>query len=305
VRVLVARGLELALRLSSRRAGLVVVYHAVAERPADLERDVSPAHDAALFEAQLRHLVACYEIVPADRMLDAVASRERGRRFPVAVTFDDDLPTHALVALPLLRELDIPATFFLCGASLERPHAFWWERLQVAVDHDLDLAAISEGATTPQALALRIEETTPDDRTRLAERLGALVGADPPESGMRAADVRTLAEAGLEIGFHTLRHDRLPPLDDASLASALRDGRAELGAAAGQAVDVIAYPHGRADERVALAARDSGFRLGFTGTQEAITERSDPLRLSRIEPPFTDVAAFAGQLVRALRGAHR
>jgi peptidoglycan/xylan/chitin deacetylase (PgdA/CDA1 family) len=32
--------------------------------------------------------------------------------------------------MPVLERHVAPATFFLNGASLERPFAFWWERLQ-------------------------------------------------------------------------------------------------------------------------------------------------------------------------------
>ena len=55
----------------------------------------------------------------------------------MAITFDDDLPEHVRDALPALRAADLPATFFLNGASLHSPHAFWWEELQQAVDGKL------------------------------------------------------------------------------------------------------------------------------------------------------------------------
>jgi peptidoglycan/xylan/chitin deacetylase (PgdA/CDA1 family) len=305
VRPFAVRAYELTLRLSSRRAGLALVYHAVSARQADLERQVDRAHDAALFEAQLRYVSHHYRLVPARELLGAVRARRRGERYPVALTFDDDLPTHAQTAMPALRHAGAPATFFLCGASLGRPFAFWWERLQRAVDRGVDLSEIVGEPLTPRALALRIEEETPRRREELAEQLGRLVGEDPPESGIRATDVRALFEAGFDIGFHTLRHDRLPPLDDALLADALREGRAELENAAGSRLTMIAYPHGRADGRVAGAARAAGFHFGFTGTGDAVTASSDALLLSRIEPAFVDLASFAGQLVDALRRAHR
>ena len=56
--------------------------------------------------------------------------------------------------------------------------------------------------------------------------------SDPPDAGLRAEDVRTLADAGFEVGFHTLRHDPLPQLDDEALRRAMVDGRAELEGAA-------------------------------------------------------------------------
>jgi peptidoglycan/xylan/chitin deacetylase (PgdA/CDA1 family) len=305
LRPVIARALELALRLSARRAGLVLVYHAVREDGAGAMREVDRAHDAVLFEAQLRHVGRRYRLVPARELLGAVRARRRGERFPLALTFDDDLPTHVQNALPALRVAGAPATFFLCGASLERPYAFWWERLQRAVDGGLDVTEAIGEQLALRALALRIEEETPSRREEIGDELARLVGEDPPESGIRAADVRALAEGGFEIGFHTLRHDRLPPLSDTSLRAALRDGRDALEEAAGRRLTLIAYPHGRADERVAGAARAAGFEFGFTGAGVAVTARSDPLLLSRIEPSFTDLASFAGQLVDTLRRAQR
>ncbi len=59
---------------------------------------------------------------------------------------------------------------------------------------------------------------------------------------MRAADVAALAAAGLEIGFHTLRHDVLPALDDAALEAALRDGREALERPAGREITTDLVP---------------------------------------------------------------
>jgi peptidoglycan/xylan/chitin deacetylase (PgdA/CDA1 family) len=307
LRLATARVLGFALRLSSRQAGVVLVYHAVSPVAADVRRELLPTHGASLVEAQLRYLQANYELVPADAIVDAVRARRRGQRFPAAVTFDDDLRTHAEVALPTLQRLGIPALFFLCGASLHAPFSFWWERLQRAVDRGLDLSAIAGGrdAGHPRALALRIEEGTPEERAKVAERLEQLAGPDPPESGIRAAAARALGSGCYDVGFHTHRHDRLPPLDDIELARALDDGRHELEYVVGHKLTTIAYPHGLADVRVAQAAEAAGFRLGYTGTGEAVTSTSNPLLLSRIEPAFTGVPDLAGQLVRALFAAHR
>ncbi|MFO7573289.1 MAG: polysaccharide deacetylase family protein [Gaiellaceae bacterium] len=299
------RAVELGLRLSSRRAGIVLVYHALGEHPPDLERDVVPAHHTALFEEQLRYASRRYRIVRAGELLEAARRRRRGERFPLAVTFDDDLGSHVRVAIPIMRRAGVPAAFFLCGASLDRPFAFWWERLQRAAERDLDLTPVSGAPIAAHDLALRIEEATPDVRTDFAERLGRLVGDDPADAGLRASDVRTLVDAGFDVGFHTLRHDRLPPLSADELTTAMVEGRAQLEAVTGQRLVAIAYPHGRADEREARAAREAGFTIGFTGTGSAVTASSSPLLQSRIEPAFTDVRAFAGQLAWALRTAHR
>jgi hypothetical protein len=53
-RRLLARPLGLALRLSARRTGLVLVYHALAERQGDPARELVPPQSLEAFERQLR-----------------------------------------------------------------------------------------------------------------------------------------------------------------------------------------------------------------------------------------------------------
>lgn len=291
------RLVHLALRLSHRRAGIVLVYHAVAERSGDPKRELVPPHSVALLEAQLRYVKAHYQLVPSDVLLPAVAERSRGGRFPVAITFDDDLGSHTRLAVPILSRLGAPATFFLCGASLERPYSFWWQRLQRAVDLGLDVPVEGQGI---HELAERIEEMSGEERQTVAKRLGSKLGAEPEDAGLRAAQIHELVEGGFEVGFHTLRHDRLTDLDEGSLARAMVEGRAPLEAAAGRPITAIAYPHGSADTRVAAAARAAGYPFGFTGRNEPAVATSEPLLVGRIEPTFGSVAIFAAQLLRVL-----
>jgi peptidoglycan/xylan/chitin deacetylase (PgdA/CDA1 family) len=290
-RRLLARPLGLALRLSARRTGLVLVYHALAERQGDPARELVPPQSLEAFERQLRLVKSRYRVVAATELLHAIGSRRRGQRIPVAVTFDDDLASHAELAAPMLRRLDVPATFFLTGASLDAPTSFWWERLQAAADRGDDLG---EGGVHARAAAF--EAMPPAERARVTADLPAEAAARPLD---RTA-VRELADAGFAIGFHTLRHDRLTDLEDAALERALRDGREELEAVAGP-VTAIAYPHGKADERVARAAGAVGFALGFTGRYEPVLDVSDPLLLGRVEPVVGPVADFAAQIAGALR----
>lgn len=286
------------LRLSGRPIGAALMYHRIAERGGDPADELVPAHATRLFEGHLRHLRATYRLVPASQLLDAVARRPRGGRIPVAVTFDDDVPCHRTDALPVLSRLGTPATFFLSGASLDSPFSFWWERLQRSADRGASLEP--EQSETIHEIAARIEGLDPPSRDALAERLLETAGPDPDDAGMRSEDVRTLAAAGLEIGFHTLRHHRLTGLDDDELRAAMVDGRDRLAELAGAPLDTISYPHGKADDRVSSAARAAGYRAGFTNGPGAMTADHDALLLPRLEPPFTSVGHFALQLARAL-----
>ncbi len=296
------------LRGSARRAGLVLVYHKLGEPPGDPERELVPALSPQLFEAQLGHLARFYRVVTCGELQAAATTRRRGQRFPAAISFDDDLASHAHYALPALRRKGLSATFFLSGASLDRPHRFWWERLQAAFDLGRDVgilagAGIRTGAADIHGWGEAIEAATPDDRRRATEALHELVGPDPDDAGMRAADVTALASSGQEVGFHTLRHDPLPGLDDTELAAALYDGRDAVDRLVGGKIEIISYPHGKADPRVAAAARAAGYVYGFTGVPAAVTPADDPLMLPRIDVLNTTLEDFARQLVGALEHA--
>jgi peptidoglycan/xylan/chitin deacetylase (PgdA/CDA1 family) len=293
----------LVLRLSARKAGVALMYHSVDQRRGDLRQELVPPHEAELFESQLWFLARHYAVVPADRLQDAARSRRRGQRFPVAITFDDDLACHEAISLPILRRVGVTATFFLSGASLDGPFSFHYERLQRAYEAGTpDLPAIVAGvpgAVEPSSLhglAAVMIEMSPDELDRASERLLGAAGPDPESSGIRRAAVRALSDGGMTVGFHTYRHDALTGLTDAQLADAMELGRAELAEAAGAPVDVIGYPGGRADERVADAARAAGFRFGYSTRRVPVTPDSNPLLLGRIGPSLRTVGALALEL---------
>jgi peptidoglycan/xylan/chitin deacetylase (PgdA/CDA1 family) len=281
--------------LSRKRAGVALLYHGVDRRQGDPKTELSPPVEENIFARQLHYLRKHHRVVRPEDFAAAIASRRRGERFPVCLTFDDDLAQHVDFAMPALRSQSIPATFFLCGASLDRPASSWWERLQRAVDagHTPGMLTRLLPPDTPlrdrdridiRQLGRAVESLTPDQRREFSERLLDEAGPDPPDSGLAREGVGTLAGAGFAIGFHTRDHDTLTSLTDEELERSMEEGREELSQAAGTPLHTIAYPHGRADARVANAARRAGFELGFIGTRLAATgPASDPLLLDRCD----------------------
>lgn len=301
----VAGSLERAVRPSGARAGVALVYHRVGDPPGVLSRELVPALGSRLFADQVRYLSARYRVVPASGLAEAASERRAGEPFPVAITFDDDLRSHVETAAPILARAGAPATFFLTGACLRGPHRFWWERLQEACDRDLDLGPLGIGGPGAHVHEVgRAIEALPARRIdELDTALGLLVGPDPEDAGLRADDVAALAADGFEIGFHTRRHYPLPGLTAAGLDAAMAEGLAELEEAAGGRLTTIAYPHGRADGRVAAAARAAGFGAGFTGAPGPVTAESDPLLLCRLSPSYTSVGELAVDVALAVRSA--
>jgi peptidoglycan/xylan/chitin deacetylase (PgdA/CDA1 family) len=282
-----------AQRLRRSGTGVAVVYHRLAETAGDPARELLPAMSVGHFCAQLEIVAQHYAVVPASELPEAARRRRRGQRLPLAITFDDDDPSHVQSAAPALREHGLPATFFLCGASLDGPHAFWWEHLQLVFDRGLPLPA----PLPPQlfAAAAAIVAMEPADRERVDADMQALLGPDPADTGLRRAQVAELA-ADFEIGFHTADHHPLDTLDDERLVAALVTGREVLEAAVGRACTVIAYPNGRSDARTAAAVAAAGFDTGYTTQARPLRPGADERLIGRLEGRSGSLGMFAMRL---------
>jgi len=85
-----------------------------------------------------------------------------------------------------------------------------------------------------------------------------------PEPHLRAEDIREFARLGVEFGSHGHRHHALTHVEDDEFESELIESKAILEDLLGREVRTIAYPFGKADEKVFELAARAGYRYGFT-----------------------------------------
>jgi peptidoglycan/xylan/chitin deacetylase (PgdA/CDA1 family) len=78
------------------------------------------------------------------------------------------------------------------------------------------------------------------------------------------AHLRHLAEAGFEIGSHSLTHRDLTKLSPETLGRELRDSKKIIEDATGFGVTAVSYPFGRYSRRVIDEAVAAGYTCGFT-----------------------------------------
>jgi peptidoglycan/xylan/chitin deacetylase (PgdA/CDA1 family) len=98
----------------------------------------------------------------------------------------------------------------------------------------------------------------------IAGRLGGDNGWDPAgprKPLMDASQVRSLADAGIEIGSHGLRHVPLPAAP-ATLAEEIEHSRDILQDVTGQPVAGFCYPYGAIDAEAVDGVRDAGYDYG-------------------------------------------
>lgn len=271
-------------RLPSARGLLVLNYHRVGELTGNPFDDATFSATAEAFRAQVTYLKARFALPPVRDILDSLA---RGRfDDPTAlVTFDDGYRDNYEIAFPVLRDLGVPACFFVVTGLLDAPTLPWWDRVaysvkQTGVDRlrldypdrlDFDLRA------TPRArVAWRILRAYKDarllDEARFFDELAARtrVTVDVDRLGrtlfMSWDAAREMAHAGMTIGSHTATHPLLASLHEAAQRGELRESRERIGQMVGATPEVLAYPVGGpaaftpATKRI---AREAGYRAAF------------------------------------------
>lgn len=299
----------------------VLAYHRVLDVPAgnrfDFDLDLVSASVEG-FREQMRWVKR--HLCPL-RFADVAAALDAGEKLPpdaVVVTFDDGYDDNYLHAFPILRELGVPATFFVSTGHIDSglPYAYDWlvhMILGAPLPEIPELGLVGVADTSRGARRLlaqraldRIKRLDSDVQAKLIARLER-DWAMPRHAGatdcqpMTWMQVREMHAAGFEIGSHGVRHRMLAKLTQVELEAELRDSRSTLERELGVPINTIAYPVGgddAFDARVVEATRAAGYRLGcsyINGTnRHGATDYYALYRLA-VEREM-DIGWFAGML---------
>lgn len=276
----------------------VVNYHRILESPDSL-LDAEP--DTKMFRSQMEVLKECFNVLPLHDAISALGTQYMPPR-AVCITFDDGYRSTHDLALPILRELGLPATVFVTSGYVGENNM--WndtivDTLRSLPNGKLDLREFRLGVYTltnnnERKRAIRklteaAKYLPPTDRLSLTRKLEELSETIPSLSHMLTRDmVVNLVRQGIEIGAHTITHPILKSLADASARQEITACKQELEALTGKPVRLFAYPNGKAgidfDERHVQMAKDAGYAAAFTTAIGAATHQHDRFRFPRSRP---------------------
>jgi len=281
-----------------RRRLSALIYHRVL---ANADPLVPAALTRRSFRWQARLLSSWFNVLPMDEAVERLRNDSLPPR-AATITFDDGYADCVRVALPVLLEFGLPATFFVATGYLNGGW-MWNDRLVEALrawkEDSLDLrevglglvpmATLAQRRTAVQSLQAALKEHPVARRTEvitLIERGGRAVSGVGPM--MTDDQVRLLGKAGMQLGAHTVTHPILSriPLDEARREMA--DARALLESLQQQPVRHFAYPNGIPggdyDGRHVELARSIGFRSAFSTAWGVADSASDLYQLPRFTP---------------------
>lgn len=233
----------------------------------------------------------------------------------VAITFDDGYADNVEVAMPVLLESGLTATFFIATGYLN-DGLMWNDQIievlrQCAAPLDtgelgpgrFELSDAAARSAAADALIRAWKHLEPVERQRRVDALARQAGVPVPRNlMMKDEGVRILAAAGMDIGAHTVSHPILLKLDDAAARREIEHSRVRLEQISGRRVELFAYPNGRRGEdyedRHAVMLPDLGFELGVSTQDGAANPDSDPFQLPRFAPWPESAWRFAARLWR-------
>ena len=315
-----------ALRLvSSDASAAILMYHSVMADPAE-QADLlgGIVHSEAEFRAQMQILSREYRPVSLDRLMDLLKAGEEIPKRSVVVTFDDGYTDNCEVAMPILNELGIPATFYITVDCVEQRKLPWPSRLRFAF-RKTKLTGWNDGHGKPWSM--------PDFDTRERAFIAAcdeccqlsgqpqedfVLGVEqqlhvsaPSYAGslmMNFNQLRNLVEHGHIVGSHTMTHPNMAYITEDEAMLELSRSKERLEGQLNTAVRHFSYPCPAMtphwNERTVAQTRSVGYDSAVTTNGGVIHNGDNPLALKRIRPTKTAEGlrwnlecAFAGRAI--------
>ncbi len=309
---------------------LILLYHHVAETNIDpWEMSVNPKH----FEDHLYILANDYDVSP----LSAIQQEGSNSKTRIFLTFDDAYEDNYTNVFPLLKKLQLPATFFVATKILRDNQPFWWEALEEILlgqaqlpeklaltlpdgSYEKNIKPIETNANRWSAwdgtsenerqniyleLAAKIKEFIPDVQKKITHQLLAWAGKNFSLSSiankMSAKQLIEVQQSGLiEIGAHTVNHPALGNLSEDTQLKEIKESKRQLENLLQIPINSFAYPHGHYNELTKSLVEEAAFTIACTTEESAFDDHNDLLALPRIWVRGWDKDQFASEIKKWL-----
>jgi len=277
---------------------LTLTYHRVSKLQTDPQfLAVTPEN----FRAQLKFLKKKFPVVRFEDDWSGI------NRASVAITFDDGYADNVGVALPILEELEVPATFFVSTGAIGVENEFWWDEVERIILRSADFSerfdlrddrfgtswdarTVVERRTFYEELLVLMKEVDYCKRDQWLVQLRQWAGAeeDMTEGSlvMTVDELKRLSRSKwTTIGAHTVTHTPLSSLSEAEQRKEIVESKKKLESWLGREVTVFSYPFGQrcdyTSDSVELCRR-AGFVKAAANFPGQAHRWTDPYQIPRL-----------------------
>jgi peptidoglycan/xylan/chitin deacetylase (PgdA/CDA1 family) len=314
-----------ALRLAAdlrAPAAAILMYHSVLPDPqsqADRLGDIS--HSQESFRAQMELLSRDYHPISLDDAIRKLRADEDLPKRAVIVTFDDGYADNYEVAMPILNEFGIPATFYVIVDCVEKHTLPWPGRLRFAFhktraefwkDASDKSWALGDSPARERAFqaacgvcAKSGAQERNDLVTRIETELGVCLPAESDSLMMTPDRLMSLVDHGHVVGSHTMTHPNMAHVNENEAQWELAESKRRLDSMLGTPIKHFAYPCPALSppwsEHTVQQTRAGGYESAVT-TDDGLMQRGQNLLcLPRIRPTKS-VEGLRWNLESALAG---
>ena len=250
-----------------------------------------------------------YRVLGLSEIVKTLTNGGRLPRKAVFITFDDGYGGNYDVAFPLLRDLGLPATFFIPTFYVESRLPLLYDVLDAAVKYTQKRRAKIPLESTTEMLDLEHDEARYRSATRLhgifrmmsfdqqhdflndlVYELGFTSSDQVPLLGPHVlpvtwAQVRQMADSGMEIGSHTHHHIILGRVGSALAQEELSVSKQILETSLDQPCTLFCYPNGHypedGNDATNRFVKKAGYACATYMDAGITTEDTDPYFIRR------------------------
>lgn len=246
---------------NERNALIAVMFHGLVGSKSDLERslvDPQLVITTRVFRQFIEYFLEHhYVFVSPEEIENGLESNKRY----LFITFDDGYYNN-YYAVPILKEYQVPATFFISTSHITENKCFWWDVVfRERIKRNATIEQIDhECETLKQKKNDAIEKYIMDVFGEEALRPRCDIDRPFTPSELSAFS----QEPGVSLGNHTNNHAILTNCSDSEIKDELVHCQNAIHSYTGITPLIVAYPNGRYSDRVLTISNQVGFKLGVT-----------------------------------------
>ena len=295
----------------------ILIFHRVLAEPDPLFPDEMHARR---FDEVCGWLKSWFNILPLDAAVVALKAGALPAR-SACISFDDGYADNCQVALPILQRHGLTATFFIATGFLDGGR-MWNDTVIESVRSNelpnLDLSKLGLGChrlgsiddrrAAISSLIGQIKYLPVNERINVTQQVARLARARLPNNLMMTSqEVKSMRNAGMQIGAHTVSHPILARLSRDEAHQEIQASKLFLEQLLGEPIGLFAYPNGKPGEDYLPDSVDVVRELGFDAAVStkwgASCTGDDVFQIRRFTPWDRTKLRFGARLLFNLRGS--
>ncbi len=300
----------LASGIGKQKKLLIMIYHRVLDEP-DFMRPGEVDKEA--FTWQMKLVAKHYNVLPLSEALERMQNDTLPPR-AVCITFDDGYADNYTNALPILKQFDLTATFFIASGFLDGGR-MWNDTVIEAVRNfsgtELELSEIGIGrfkfddeqqrCLVAGQIIQNIKHLSFEQRDQCTAYIANKSQNLPDNLMMSSEQLKKLHQSGMEIGGHTINHPILAKLNEAGARMEIEENKEVLESLLNVRLNIFAYPNGKPGQDYLAThvdmVKQSGYKAAVSTKWGVARQSNDLWQLPRFTPWDRDPVKFILRMV--------